>query len=1194
MSCNRWLKGLCLALSFTIVLSLFPKKLKADDHTADYYSVDEDCEFEVSSSINSAWGNHANLGFTITNTGDETINNWYFTFDLPYSIENIWGAKVFETDGAGVYTIKNEGWNQDIQPGMSVNFGMTVASYSGDFISEQPSFYLLNTKTELVESSLYKLSYQEYSNWGAGFNGALTISNISGRSFDDWQISFLSNRVITSVSNAELSSDEDRIVISNNGSNQNINPYSNINLTIVGSGSNNNSALIMQDVEVYSVICAFGLSEDIDQNGIADYRDFMNGQIGGQDITPTPTDTPTPTETPVPTETPTATPTPVVTEDPTPTPTPTPDPELDTDGDGIPDSVEIALGTDPYSPDSDDDGIDDGLEAILKLDPKTGDTDGDGIPDGQEDDDKDGLTLTEEIEHGTYTWTDDSDEDGISDGDEVHEYGTDPLKDDTDGDKVEDGDELKLGTDPLNPDSDGDGVPDSEERFLQTRVEEIYDAERPQISKVEVTLEGTGCLDSVMTIEDMYKKDTYTSELVGMIGVPVSIEYTGKFEEATLTFHYDEDALAVANENIPKELPEGADFQTSPRSLGILYFDEETGLYIDCGATVDLVNKTVSCTTTHFSEYVVVDMQIWYFWWYSMRYSGELHPSHEGYQAIDYVLEIPCVSSMTDADIAELNGIAYQIIDHMQEGDRMVVRGYNDGGYYIYEYTSDKDLLKRQVGEWPWNGTDYWVGYQSVSPDLIRTRLSALEIFNVAYSTNGHDPNNEMVVIAFHNSTDLDCYFYSASHRSRTEMTAYIFTLSSGNSDSLYLKWLNSVAGGGVIDCEGKSSREVYDEFASLYSQRQGEDKDRDPHTSTYEVGDGLWDIYEKQGMCGANGRFYYSDPALIDTDSDALSDKEEMGACFQIEVDDQGTVYLNGKTGDELTLIESAAADYFEQFGKGKWTIYGVPSNPKKKDSDGDDVDDYQDAKPMTKNPSITYLLYDDSDWFLEYESAVRTFQKKSSGKIETILISSKDQFMQEWNSMGENKKGKQAYSLYEVILVFHGSYQSCGFISLADVKQSIVSQATSTQYLERKKIHTLILSSCNGGDTSRPENMATAFMSWGTIGEVYAWNGTATYIGGGTVHLGWFDFHYSLETSPDKIKEWYFDTVITAGEVLVYTILGNRGGAFQSIERYIDDLDKISEIGRVRYFINSEGKIDYEKVSDSSWTFALAIYSS
>ena len=85
-----------------------------------------------------------------------------------------------------------------------------------------------------------------------------------------------------------------------------------------------------------------------------------------------------------------------------------------------------------------------------------------------------------------------------------------------------------------------------------------------------------------------------------------------------------------------------------------------------------------------------------------------------------------------------------------------------------------------------------------------------------------------------------------------------------------------------------------------------------------------------------------------------------------------------------------------------------------------------------------------------------------------------------------------------------------------------------------------------------------------------------------------------YTIEFSPDAIGEWYFDTVITIGSVMLYSIIGDRSGIVSSIITYVDDLKRISEIGRVRYFINSEGRIEYEKVPNGSWTFALAMYSS
>jgi nucleoside-specific outer membrane channel protein Tsx len=61
-------------------------------------------------------------------------------------------------------------------------------------------------------------------------------------------------------------------------------------------------------------------------------------------------------------------------------------PDADTDGDGLTDSQEEELGTDPENPDTDGDGLTDGEEVELGTDPLNPDTDGDGIPDGSDPD----------------------------------------------------------------------------------------------------------------------------------------------------------------------------------------------------------------------------------------------------------------------------------------------------------------------------------------------------------------------------------------------------------------------------------------------------------------------------------------------------------------------------------------------------------------------------------------------------------------------------------------------------------------------------------------------------------------------------------------------------------------------------------------------------------------------------------------
>ena len=71
--------------------------------------------------------------------------------------------------------------------------------------------------------------------------------------------------------------------------------------------------------------------------------------------------------------------------------------------------------------------------------------------DEQSDSDGDGLLDSEEIELGTDPADSDTDDDGLLDGEEV-ELGTNPNDEDTDNDLINDGAEVEAGTDPLNGD----------------------------------------------------------------------------------------------------------------------------------------------------------------------------------------------------------------------------------------------------------------------------------------------------------------------------------------------------------------------------------------------------------------------------------------------------------------------------------------------------------------------------------------------------------------------------------------------------------------------------------------------------------------------------------------------------------------------------------------------------------------------
>ena len=100
------------------------------------------------------------------------------------------------------------------------------------------------------------------------------------------------------------------------------------------------------------------------------------------------------------------------------------------------------------------------------------------------DSDNDGIIDTEEKKLGTNPNLIDSDFDGLSDYYEINISKTDPLKADTDDDGLNDGNELELGLDPLKADSKGDGYKDGDRNLVYTLNNESND--------IVVEINGTG------------------------------------------------------------------------------------------------------------------------------------------------------------------------------------------------------------------------------------------------------------------------------------------------------------------------------------------------------------------------------------------------------------------------------------------------------------------------------------------------------------------------------------------------------------------------------------------------------------------------------------------------------------------------------------------------------------------------------
>lgn len=581
----------------------------------------------------------------------------------------------------------------------------------------------------------------------------------------------------------------------------------------------------------------------------------------------------------------------------------TTDDGTDKDGDGLSDAFEEAIGSNPESTDSDEDGLSDYQEVYQTLtDPTVTDTDGNGVLDPDEDIDEDGLGNLDELTGGTDPGNPDTDRDDLNDYDEIYVYGCDPQNPDSDGEGLCDGDDVLLGFSPTMPDTDLNGILDSAEKIYQTTENDFAYEDAHGLTSVSVSLNVSGNIDKEIEITNLYEFDAQSRDVVGLIGAPIEIICDVPFETAMISFSYDESALG----------------DTSEENLSLMWYDEENHWYqiLDQDCVVDPSTNTVSYTTTHFSEYCLVDKLLWFNTWNEDIEYPEDEPTELTYHPTQLFVIKDSVSGSTD-EIELVNEIkntldeTSNVFEWYTEADIIMESGrckhWDPGSYYgpaFREYYTDLGYLITDG-----DGTDYiHTGFNGIDLD---STLNSIIYACDKYPDHCSYYNTSIILISGRNSSASDDVLKACADRG-----IRIYTIDIRNDvENASLKNLSDKTNGNHYYGEvTQNPTMLVNSLAYVMNGFTSYGSDSD--------GDGLLDKYETYGVRTIAGLLFKTNPEDDDSDDDTLSDFEELGMVYDLNL------YIG--------------------FGVFKNCRFVIPnSDPTMEDTDGDGYKDNMDPHP-------------------------------------------------------------------------------------------------------------------------------------------------------------------------------------------------------------------------------------------------------
>ena len=571
---------------------------------------------------------------------------------------------------------------------------------------------------------------------------------------------------------------------------------------------------------------------------------------------------------------------------------------LDSDIDGLPDVLEIAIGTRPDLVDTDGDTLTDYQEVyITGTDPTVYDSVIEGVSDADANCDSDGLSNSYEIELGSDPCSEFSDEDEFNDYDEVYIYGTDPTKTDTDDDGISDSSEIKLGLDPNDPQTFG--IPDSEYSFYQ-----VISADSKVLS--EINTEGSPYTLSVELDTNMYAEDEITAEVSGyskaieneaMLGNGVDIAISDVCNPENIVIKYTvKDTYLENTDGTFSSLPE---FQ-GIRRLNVFKLDTETNMLLPIETQFDDDNNVLYAEVDEFGTYCIMDMEIW------LKNIGVEYKNDED-EISDITLNIDNINLLSDETSMpktsyNFKGSTYAVYDITGMSWEEANAYCNSlGGHLVTITTSEEQAFINNNLLTNCANNLYWIGGKQVNSEW---KWVTNENFYFTNWASG-EPTN----------TANEYYIHMYGKKGRTDISIGQWNNTFNINDTVSSNFYASSHCGFICEWDdNNSANKTYDIFVPT-----------------------KWKTITLDGELNAVN--------LIDTDSDSLTDWEEVNTDLLLWHDD-GSFELPTFTVSAYMVNCSRYNTPIYDFLK-----YDTPpikylpilSDPTEEDSDGDDLYDGQ-----------------------------------------------------------------------------------------------------------------------------------------------------------------------------------------------------------------------------------------------------------